>query len=98
MAQPGPAYTWHRLMKARRFFKLAAAILFYQSKMVWRDGVTLSTAFLGDAAVADFVIKIGFFAPSFGLSAATQAKWEPVAARIKLRQQNRSRRLCARGL
>jgi len=47
------------------------------------DGVVLSAAFLSDAAVADFVIKTSFFAPSFGLPVATESKWKPVAARIK---------------
>ena len=64
--------------------KLAAADPVLSSvKWFGGDGVVLSTAFLNDAAVADFVIKTGFFAPSFGLSAATQDKWAPVAARIK---------------
>lgn len=65
-------------------FKLAAAdpVL---SNLKWfgGDGVVLSTAFLSDAAVADFVIKTSFFAPSFGLPVATEAQWKPVAARIK---------------
>jgi branched-chain amino acid transport system substrate-binding protein len=65
-------------------FKLAAndAVL---SNVKWfgGDGVVLSTAFLSDAAVANFVIKTGFFAPSFGLPVATEAQWKPVAARIK---------------
>lgn len=47
------------------------------------DGVVLSTAFLASANVADFIIKTGFFAPSFGLPTAMEAKWKPVAARIK---------------
>ena len=64
--------------------KLAAADPVLSSvKWFGGDGVVLSTAFLNDAAVADFVIKTSFFAPSFGLSAATQDKWAPVAARIK---------------
>ncbi|MEP6613924.1 MAG: ABC transporter substrate-binding protein [Mucilaginibacter sp.] len=64
--------------------KLAAADPVLSSvKWFGGDGVVLSTAFLNDAAVADFVIKTGFFAPSFGLSAANHDKWAPVAARIK---------------
>jgi len=64
-------------------FKLAAADpVLSKSKWFGGDGVVLSTAFLSDPVVADFVIKTGFFAPSFGLSAATQSKWGPVAARI----------------
>lgn len=65
-------------------FKLAAADPVLSSvKWFGGDGVVLSTAFLNDPIVADFAIKTGFFAPSFGLSAATQDKWAPVAARIK---------------
>ena len=65
-------------------FKLAAADPVLSSvKWFGGDGVVLSTAFLSDPAVADFAIKTGFFAPSFGLSAATEDKWAPVAARIK---------------
>ncbi len=65
-------------------FKLAAADPVLSSvKWFGGDGVTLSTAFLGDATVAGFVMKTGFFAPSFGLPVATEAKWKPVAARIK---------------
>lgn len=65
-------------------FKLAAADPVLSSvKWFGGDGVVLSTAFLNDPVVADFAIKTDFFAPSFGLSAATQDKWGPVAARIK---------------
>lgn len=65
-------------------FKLAAADPVLSSvKWFGGDGVVLSTAFLSDATVAGFVIKTGFFAPSFGLPASTQAQWQPVAARIK---------------
>lgn len=65
-------------------FKLAAADPVLSSvKWFGGDGVVLSTAFLTNATVADFIIKTGFFAPSFGLSAATQSQWAPVAARIK---------------
>ena len=65
-------------------FKLAAAdAVLSNVKWFGGDGVVLSTAFLSDAAVADFVIKTGFFAPSFGLPVATEAQWKPVAARIK---------------
>jgi len=64
--------------------KLAAADpVLSNVKWFGGDGVVLSTAFLSDAAVADFVIKTGFFAPSFGLPVATESKWKPVAARIK---------------
>lgn len=49
------------------------------------DGVALSTAFLGNVTAAEFVIKTGFFAPSFGLPVATESQWKPVAARIKTR-------------
>jgi len=67
-------------------FKLAAADPVLSSvKWFGGDGVVLSTAFLNDAVVTDFAIKTGFFAPSFGLSAATQDKWGPVAARIKVK-------------
>ncbi len=65
-------------------FKLAAAdpVL---SNLKWfgGDGVVLSTAFLSNSTVADFVIKTGFFAPSFGLPMAMESKWSPIAARIK---------------
>jgi len=65
-------------------FKLAAADPVLSSvKWFGGDGVVLSTAFLADAAVADFVIKTNFIAPSFGLPDATQSKWQPIAARIK---------------
>ena len=43
----------------------------------------LSTAFLGDAAIAGFVIKTAFFAPSFGLPDAYKAEWKPIEGRIK---------------
>jgi branched-chain amino acid transport system substrate-binding protein len=65
-------------------FRLAAADPVLSSvKWFGGDGVVLSTAFLNDPIVADFAVKTSFFAPSFGLSAATQDKWAPVAARIK---------------
>jgi len=65
-------------------FKLAANdALLSGVKWFGGDGVVLSTAFLSDATVADFVIKTGFIAPSFGLPDATKAKWQPIAARIK---------------
>jgi branched-chain amino acid transport system substrate-binding protein len=65
-------------------FKLAAADPVLNSvKWFGGDGVVLSTAFLSDAAVAEFAIKTGFFAPSFGLSVATESQWKPIAARIK---------------
>lgn len=65
-------------------FKLAAADPVLSSvKWFGGDGVVLSTAFLADAAVAEFVIKTSFIAPSFGLPDATQSKWQPIAARIK---------------
>jgi len=65
-------------------FKLAAADPVLSGvKWFGGDGVVLSTAFLSDATVADFVIKTGFIAPSFGLPDATKAKWQPIAARIK---------------
>ena len=65
-------------------FKLAANDPVLSSvKWFGGDGVVLSTAFLSDASVADFVIKTSFFAPSFGLPDANQAAWKPVAARIK---------------
>lgn len=65
-------------------FKLAAgdAVL---SNIKWfgGDGAVLSAAFTNDPVVADFAIKTGFFAPSFGLPTATEAQWKPIAARIK---------------
>ncbi len=65
-------------------FKLAAADPVLNSvKWFGGDGVVLSTAFLNDAAVAEFAIKTGFFAPSFGLPVATESQWKPIAARIK---------------
>lgn len=65
-------------------FKLAAADPVLNSvKWFGGDGVVLSTAFLSDAAVAEFAIKTGFFAPSFGLPVATESQWKPIAARIK---------------
>ncbi|MFD0750962.1 ABC transporter substrate-binding protein [Mucilaginibacter calamicampi] len=65
-------------------FKLAAADPVLSGvKWFGGDGVVLSTAFLSDAAVAEFAIKTGFFAPSFGLPVATESQWKPIAARIK---------------
>jgi len=65
-------------------FKLAAADPILSSvKWFGGDGVVLSTAFLTDAVVAEFAIKTGFFAPSFGLPVATESQWKPIAARIK---------------
>ncbi|MFA6085969.1 ABC transporter substrate-binding protein [Mucilaginibacter sp.] len=65
-------------------FKLAAAEpLLSNIKWYGGDGVVLSTALLSDAVAADFAIKTGFFAPSFGLPAALQSQWKPIADRIK---------------
>jgi len=65
-------------------FKLAAADPVLNSvKWFGGDGVVLSTAFLSDANVAEFAIKTGFFAPSFGLPVATESQWKPIAVRIK---------------
>jgi branched-chain amino acid transport system substrate-binding protein len=47
------------------------------------DGAVLSAAFTGTAAVADFAIATGFTAPSVGLPASFQPKYQPVAKRIK---------------
>ncbi|MEP7323114.1 MAG: ABC transporter substrate-binding protein [Saprospiraceae bacterium] len=64
-------------------FKLAAAEpMLSNLKWFGGDGVALSTAFL-TPAVAEFVIKTSFFAPAFGLPAANESKWKPLAARIK---------------
>ncbi|MBD1366351.1 ABC transporter substrate-binding protein [Mucilaginibacter sp. ZT4R22] len=65
-------------------FKLASAEPTLNSiKWYGGDGVVLSTALLTDPVVAEFAIKTGFFAPSFGLPDALKSKWEPLAARIK---------------
>ena len=65
-------------------FKLAATEPALNSlKWYGGDGVVLSTALTSDPVVADFAIKTDFFAPSFGLPAAFESKWAPVAARIK---------------
>lgn len=65
-------------------FKLAAADPVLNGvKWFGGDGVVLSTAFLSDPVVAEFVIKTSFFAPSYGLPVAMENKWKPVAARIK---------------
>jgi branched-chain amino acid transport system substrate-binding protein len=65
-------------------FKVAAADPVLSSvKWFGGDGVVLSTAFLSDPAAAEFAIKTGFFAPSFGLPVATESQWKPIAARIK---------------
>jgi branched-chain amino acid transport system substrate-binding protein len=65
-------------------FKLASAEPTLNSiKWYGGDGVVLSTALLTDPIVAEFAIKTGFFAPSFGLPDALKSKWEPLAARIK---------------
>ncbi|MBD1386367.1 ABC transporter substrate-binding protein [Mucilaginibacter rigui] len=47
------------------------------------DGIALNAVLTADAAAADFAIQTGFFAPSVGLPAALQTKWQPVADRIK---------------
>lgn len=49
------------------------------------DGVVLSTAFISDPVVAEFVIKTEFFAPAFGLPVSTEAQWKPIASLIKTR-------------
>jgi branched-chain amino acid transport system substrate-binding protein len=65
-------------------FKLASADPVLSGvKWFGGDGVVLSTAFLSDPVVAEFIIKTAFFAPSFGLPVATEVKWKPIAARIK---------------
>ncbi len=65
-------------------FKLAAAdAVLSNVKWFGSDGVALSTAFITNAAVADFAIKTAYFAPAFGLPVATEAQWKPIAARIK---------------
>ena len=67
-----------------QLMKLAAADATLSNvKWFGGDGVVLSAAFTADAAAAEFVIKTGFFAPSFGLPTANEAQWKPVAARIK---------------
>jgi branched-chain amino acid transport system substrate-binding protein len=64
-------------------FKLAAADPVLSSvKWFGGDGVVLSGAFLSDPVAAEFVIKTGFFAPSFGLPVANESKWKPISARI----------------
>ena len=66
-------------------FRLAAAdSVLSNVKWFGGDGVVLSTAFINDATVAEFVIKTGFFAPSFGLPDANMAEWKPVSDRIKV--------------
>jgi branched-chain amino acid transport system substrate-binding protein len=70
--------------EATELFKLASAEPTLNSiKWYGGDGVVLSTALLSDPVVAEFAIKTGFFAPSFGLPDAFKSKWEPLAARIK---------------
>jgi branched-chain amino acid transport system substrate-binding protein len=65
-------------------FSLAAAdSLLSNVKWFGGDGVALSTAFLNDPVVAEFVIRTSFFAPAVGLPVATESEWKPVAARIK---------------
>lgn len=65
-------------------FKLASAEPTLNSiKWYGGDGVVLSTALTGNAVAAEFAIKTGFFAPSFGLPTALQSKWQPIADRIK---------------
>lgn len=65
-------------------FKLASAEPTLNSiKWYGGDGIVLSTALTGNAVAAEFAIKTGFFAPSFGLPTAMQSKWQPVADRIK---------------
>lgn len=65
-------------------FKLAAAdAVLSNVKWFGSDGVVLSAAFLANATAADFAIKTEYFAPSFGLPVSTEAKWKPIAARIK---------------
>lgn len=65
-------------------FKLASAEPALSSlKWYGGDGVVLSTALLSDPVVAEFAIKTGFFAPSFGLPVAFESQWKPLTARIK---------------
>ena len=65
-------------------FKLAAADpVLSNVKWFGGDGAVLSAAFTANATAAEFAIKTGFFAPSFGLPVATEAQWKSIAARIK---------------
>ena len=64
--------------------KLAATdSLLTNVKWFGGDGVVLSNAFINDPVVAEFVIKTSFFAPVFGLPAANESQWKPIADRIK---------------
>jgi branched-chain amino acid transport system substrate-binding protein len=65
------------------FTQAASDPVLSQVKWYGGDGVALSAVFTGNAAAANFAIKTGFFAPSFGLPVALKSKWEPIAARIK---------------
>ncbi len=49
------------------------------------DGIAQSSALLARPAAVAFAEKVGFPAPLFGLDPAAQAKWQPLAARIKAR-------------
>lgn len=47
------------------------------------DGVALSAVLVNDAAAAGFAAKTRFFAPTFGLPAQAEPKWQPLAKAIK---------------
>ncbi|HEX6746966.1 MAG TPA: ABC transporter substrate-binding protein [Longimicrobium sp.] len=49
------------------------------------DGIAQSSALLARPAAVAFAEKVGFPAPLFGLAPSAQAKWQPLAARIKAR-------------
>lgn len=49
------------------------------------DGIAQSPALLAKPGATTFAEAVGFPAPVFGLDPAAQAKWQPLAARIKAR-------------
>jgi branched-chain amino acid transport system substrate-binding protein len=65
------------------FKKAAADPIFSSVKWYGGDGVALSAALVGDPDAAAFAVATEFFTPTYGLSDAYKAKWEPLLARLK---------------
>lgn len=47
------------------------------------DGITLSSVLVSDASAAGFAAATHFFSPTFGLPTQAEAKWQPLAQKIK---------------
>lgn len=67
-----------------QLFKQAATDPVLSSvKWYGADGVALSLAFVSDTKASAFAATTRFFAPTFGLPANSQSKWQPLAKAIK---------------